>query len=222
MGLFDFLKPKRKTSWYYTEAEVDICEAYIEKCYGKIETYFHEIVSPDIHLDIALIPPSEEMPVYKLVTVGMGAYSMNVPKELRNSGIDRAELVIFLPPDWNVKSSDENDYWPIRNMKILGRYPLHNDTWLGVGHTIISQDGKPYAENTKLNGTLLLTACDMDSNPMKITLPGGKQVCFLQIIPLYQEEMDFKLTNSANALLELFDQNQIDIVVDIKRKNCCL
>ena len=40
---------------------------------------FHEIVSPDIHLDIIIVPPTEKNNYYKLITMGMGAYGMNVP-----------------------------------------------------------------------------------------------------------------------------------------------
>ena len=59
----------------------------------------HEIVSPDIHCDIVLVPPTDLSPYYKLVTMGAGAYKMNIPKELKSTICDRAEYVIFLPKD---------------------------------------------------------------------------------------------------------------------------
>ena len=56
----------------YTEKEMDKISAYIEQQYGEFETVGHEVVSPDIHCDIAIIPPTEEQPYYKLVTMGAG------------------------------------------------------------------------------------------------------------------------------------------------------
>ena len=221
MGLFDFLKPKSKRSWYYTEDEIAACEQYLEQCHGKIESVFHEVLSPDVHIDVILIPPSEEMNCYKLVTTGMGAYSMNIPRELKGKVADRAELVIFLPSDWDVKSRDEKDYWPIRTLKSLARYPLHYNTWLGNGHTIVSSSGEAYAENNKLCGSLLLQALDSNWKPMKLKLSEGKEIQYLQVFPLYKEEMDFKVSHSAQELLNLFKKNGIDIVVDIRRKNAC-
>ncbi len=39
------------------------------------------------------------------------------------------------------------------------------------------------------------------------------------LVPLYQEEMDLKLTKGADALETLFDKNGIGVVVDTTRKN---
>ena len=37
-----------------------------------------------------------------LVTMGMGARPMNVPEELAEYKLERAELAIALPPDWKL------------------------------------------------------------------------------------------------------------------------
>ena len=97
--------------YYYTEKEMDKVSAYIEQQYGEYENVMHEIVSPDIHCDIVVIPPTEEQPYYKLVTLGAGAYKMNIPKKLKSAVCDRAEYVIFLPNNWNMESDKEEDYW---------------------------------------------------------------------------------------------------------------
>ena len=44
--------------------------------------------------------------------MGMGAHRMNVPDELRRERLDRAEMVICLPPDWKVQEKDENGTGP--------------------------------------------------------------------------------------------------------------
>lgn len=203
----------------YSEEEMAEYEACIEKNFGKFDKVFHEIFSPDIHLDVVLVPPTEEHNYYKLITMGMGAHRMNTPPELSDYEVEYAELAIFLPPDWNVGSSDEKDYWPIRYLKSIARLPINCDTWLGVGHTVHADDEqKPVAENTGFNSFVLLNAVDAEYNKIDFRL-NGRKINFYQLFPLYQEELDFKLEHSLNDLLELFDDDDFSFVVDINRKN---
>ena len=57
----------------YTEEEMSAVEQQIKKTFGEFDHVFHELVSPDIHVDICVVPPSEERDYYTLVTMGMGA-----------------------------------------------------------------------------------------------------------------------------------------------------
>ncbi len=56
----------------YTEKELEKVSAYIERQYGDYEEVMHEMVSPDIHCDIVLVPPTDLSPYYKLVTGSRG------------------------------------------------------------------------------------------------------------------------------------------------------
>ena len=69
----------------YTEEEMSAVEQHIKNTFGEFDGVFHELVSPDIHVDICMVPPSEERDYYTLVTMGMGAHRMNVPEELANT-----------------------------------------------------------------------------------------------------------------------------------------
>ena len=219
MGFFDFLR--RRPKYAYTQNEVEALETYIEQQYGKIETVFHEIKSPDIHLDIYVVKPTEEEDYYKLISMGVGAYSMQVPEKMRNLGMDRAELVMYLPADWKIQSIQEVDYWPIRMMKTVGRVPVRNHTWIGEGHSFGSEDGMPYAENTRLNSCFLLCARNRAGEICSQLLPSGKKVRFYQIIPAYREEMDYKVQNGSQALVQKMNENSIPLVIDPQRKNVC-
>ena len=68
----------------YTEKEMQTVEKHIEKYYGKFKEVFHELVSPDIHVDICIIPPAKKRNYYILATLGMGAHKINVPEELKS------------------------------------------------------------------------------------------------------------------------------------------
>lgn len=187
----------------YTESEMATIEGHIDKYFGKVENVFHELVSPDIHVDICIVPPSEKRDYYTLVTMGMGAHRMNVPDELAEYKLERAELAIALPADWKLDQEsmkDEKWYWPIHLLKSLARLPIASDTWLGFGHTMDNE--KNFAENTELCAALLAGPQNTEDGSEVCTLPSGEEVNFYQVIPLYRDEMEYKIAHDADALLD--------------------
>ena len=202
----------------YTEEEMEAVEGHIQQYFGKFENVFHEIVSPDIHVDICMVPPTEERDYYTLVTMGMGAHRMNVPKELAEYKLERAELAIVLPADWKLDQEsmkDEKWYWPIRLLKSLARLPIASDTWLGFGHTMDNQED--FAENTKLCAAILTGPQGTQDGSEVCPLPGGEEVNFYQVIPLYEDELEYKLAHDADALLD--KMNGISFVVNPTRQD---
>ena len=202
----------------YTEEEMEAVEGHIQQYFGKVENVFHELVSPDIHVDICMVPPTEERDYYTLVTMGMGAHRMNVPEELAEYKLERAELAIALPADWKLDQEsmkDEKWYWPIRLLKSLARLPINCDSWLGHGHTV--ENREPFADNTKLCTATLIGPQDTEDGSEVCTLPGGEEVNFYQVIPLYEDELDYKLEHDADALLN--KMRGISFVVNPTRQN---
>ena len=186
----------------YTEEEMEAIEGHIQQYFGKFENVFHELSSPDIHVDICVVPPSGDRDYYTLVTMGMGAHRMNVPEELAEYKLERAELAIALPADWKLDQEsmkDEKWYWPIRLLKSLARLPIASDTWLGFGHTMDNKEN--FAENTKLCAAILTGPQSTEEGGEVCTLPGGEEVNFYQVIPLYEDELDYKLEHDTDALL---------------------
>ena len=202
----------------YSEEEMDSVEEHIKKCFGDFGQVFHEIYSPDIHVDICIVEPSEERNYYTLVTMGMGARPMNVPEELKDAGVDRAELFLSLPPDWQLTSQEEIWYWPMRLLKVLARMPGEENSWLGWGHTV--DLGQPLADNTAFTGALLASPADFPAETAVCRLPGGEEVNFYQVIPLYRQELDYKLSHNAESLLERLGE-KIQPPLDIARENSC-
>ena len=190
----------------YTEEEMNAVEEHIQQYFGKFENVFHELDSPDIHVDICVVPPSEERDYYTLVTMGMGAHRMNVPEELAEYKLERAELAIALPGNWKLKHEDlknERWYWPIRLLKTLARLPIASDTWLGFGHTMDNEDD--FAKDTKLCAAMLTGPQDTEDGSEVCILPSGEEVNFYQVIPLYRDELEYKLAHDADALLDKMD-----------------
>lgn len=188
----------------YTEAELVVVQAHIKQHFGDFSQVINEVESPDICLEIAIIPPRPEHNYYTLVTMGMGAHQMNVPEDEPQAELERAELLINLPPNWPLADEallEEAHFWPVRLLRQIARLPIVDDTWLDWGH-IVRNAGEPYAENTELCCVLLLSPGVFGEPSYECTLPGGELVNFYQLIPLYQEELDFVLENGLESFLE--------------------
>lgn len=133
----------------YTEDEFNELTSYIEKSFGgKITNIYHEKVSEHVHIDIVEVGPSKGADYYKLVSVGAGAYEMNIPWQLKGCHLERAEVVMLLPKENKISLDDPESIWPIIKMKEIIRTPIREDSWLGYGHTF--GDGIPLTKNTDM------------------------------------------------------------------------
>lgn len=199
----------------YTQGEMTCVMSHIEKFFGPVASVMHEIVSPDIHIDICVIPPHGERAYLTLATMGMGAHRMHVPDELAEKFLERAELVVALPKDWKIGSQDEQWYWPIRLLKDLARLPAAMDAWLGWGHTV--ESSKPYTEASQLCASMLLLPQGADDGAHVCKLQGGDEVNFYQVVPLYREESEFHTEKGTVALVERL--RAVSWIVDPNRPN---
>ena len=117
---------------------IEAISAHIEAHVGEPEGVYHQQLSPYVHVDIHVVPATDDRPWITLVTSGMSERAMVAPPEL-GSEFERAELVLALPPDWPVDHesfSDERHYWPFRLLQELAALPHQFNTWLWFGHTV--------------------------------------------------------------------------------------
>ncbi|MBQ8825705.1 MAG: suppressor of fused domain protein [Oscillospiraceae bacterium] len=190
---------------------------------------FHELLSAIVHIDVFCALPSEEKPYYTLITSGMSDLPMtfgdNVDKTYAEDNC-RCELMMLLPREWNIKSTASTLWnWPINILKSAARYPHGSKTWIGEWHDIQFTDPiEPFAENTQL--CALLFVRPTDEKLRYITGENGMKINVYIAVPIYKEEMEFKLENGAEALLEkIFGTGEIPdsaYVIDINRKNACI
>ena len=200
------------------ESSMQEIEAHVERHVGEIEMVLHELLSDQVHIDVHWIKPSEERPFHTLVTSGMSDKPMNLPAELE--GYEYAELSICLPEGWKMSEEDlkdEKNYWPIRWLKYLARFPHKYNTWLGFGHTIPNGDpAEPFAGNTQLNTVTLLPSVVFNDEFRTLDLEN-KTIHFYSLVPLYSEEVELKMREGIEALFDGFDSIGVSDILDINR-----
>lgn len=172
----------------------------------------HEIVSMAVHMDVLVFPPSAKRNAWTFVTSGMSDKSMSVPDGLDSSEYGFAELVIAVPPEWFTKDErgwireaeleDENKYWPIRNLKYLGRFPHEYQTWFWESHSIPNGNPvEPFAASTKMDGVVLAPLSDWPEHYRKIKAKDGTLINLFAVVPVYPEEMQAKLDLGFDTLM---------------------
>ena len=72
---------------------------------------------------------------------------------------------------------------------------------------------------TKLSSSILIDSIDNNGNSIDFSLPTKGKINFYQVLPLYKEELEYKMKYGTAKLLEKL--SNASVVVDINRKNYC-
>ena len=179
----------------YSETEMGAIQRHIERNIGKIAEVYHQRFSEKLHVDICVVEPDKEKDWYTLVTMGMGAYRMNLPEPLLDYRRPRAELVLRLPKDWKIRSFRGKYRWPLNLLAELAKYPLVENTFLSTGHTVDMQ--RKLFWGLEFTGAVLV--------PAKLSgclLPQMEMVDFYEVWPLYPEELELKRLFGLDPLMQ--------------------
>lgn len=201
----------------YDPEQLKALKDHIDAYFGSISRILSEDDPLGVNVDIAVIEPDEFHNYYTLVTIGMGANRMDVPESFAEERLERAELIIYLPSDWDPDSTELKDRWAVEQMRSIARLPLERNTWMGYGHMV--SNGMPLADNTKLCATMLISVQDVADESLRCFLPDGEDVVFYQLFPIYKEEMDYKIAHGIKALIKKMPH--ISAVYDPDRENVC-
>jgi hypothetical protein len=195
--------------------------AHMEEHLGEVSNVYHEVISDLVHIDVHFIEPAEGRPWYTLFTTGMSERPMTFPPQF--AGMPKhAELMLRLEPSWPVheiggESTPEWAYWPIRGLKQLARFPHEYETALGVGHTVPNGDPpEPFASNTELCCWLLTPPMVASPNFAEFEA-AGRRIQVLQLMPIYEDEMNLKLQKGVDALVRRFAKAKTPDVISPRR-----
>ena len=194
---------------------------HIETYFGKIDFVMHEKKSPLVHVDVYVVRDMGPTKHQYLITSGMSEKPMPVPDGASDGRF--AELVIALPGDWPLSPEafeDEANYWPIRILKGLARFPHEHKTWMYEGHSAHwINPPAPIASNTNMTSVVLLRPRLIPEENQYVHVSKKKHIRLWGVYPVYHEEVDLKERQGSGSLDELFDQNGITELLDPKRKS---
>lgn len=200
---------------FLDEDEMDAITGHIEKCIGPVENVMHEIISDQVHIDILIVEPDKTAgrDFVFLCSMGMSAIGMQVPDPEIPA---HAEIAMLLPADWPVNMESlqaigDDVGWPFQWLKVLARMPSEYDTYLGPGHTIPTGDpAEPLSPATAFIGFAIFPG-SVVSKSFESMKAGGKKVAFLVAIPLFEEEMNYKLDEGFEALDRRFVESKLPL-----------
>jgi hypothetical protein len=201
---------------------LEVISAHVEQYIGPVANVIHETASQFVHVDVLHVLPTAKRNFHVLVTSGLSHRPMNAPRGSEDCRY--AELYLCLPAAWPLQKQDFNDernYWPIRLLQMLGRFPHAFDAWLWMYHTVPNFDPpKPYAAGTRLCGAMLAPPISLPKDFASLKVPEQDPIYFFSVLPLHQDEMDFKIKNGGEPLMaNLFRQGVIADMVDPARKS---
>ena len=203
--------------------KIELISDHIEKHLGPIDNVWHELISDLVHVDVYVVNPTPARNFYTLVTSGLSEAPMSTPEGAEE--LAWAELCICLPPTWPLTQEDfknESNYWPLRWLKILARFPHEYDTWISYGHTIPNGDPpEPYAPGTKLCCQLLVPPLLLPKDFLRLSVTPEKTIHFWQLLPLHADEVQFKLDHGLDALMDKFPEGLDWLVLNPRRRSVC-
>lgn len=192
---------------------------HIQRHVGPIAYVWHEKASSIVHVDVHVVFPTEERPFYTLVTTGMSDLPMTVPQEVEAPA--HAELLMRLPADWNLDYetlNDERNYWPIRLLQSLARFPHATQGWLDLGYAIPNGlPPRPFAPDTEICAAMTAFPYVEGEAFHTLDVRPGKTIRFFAVMPLYESEMRFLREQGPEELEKRFEQSETSLIVDPHR-----
>jgi pentatricopeptide repeat protein len=163
----------------------------------------------DLRVDIYHIKPSEDRDFHILITSGMSRLPMNVPGNAND--FKYGELLAILPEDWDLSQEglkNSNNYWPVLWLKNLARIPQQYNSWLCYGHSIPNGDpSKPIAD-TEFQGVVIMDSTTLPEDFLEVKV-GEDTLYLYTIIPVYAEEMQYKIEHGVKALSQKMEEANI-------------
>lgn len=127
-----------------------------------------------------------------LMTQGLSDYRMPVLEKF--AGKEHNELYFCLPSYWDLEDhSNPEMNWVFDVLFRLQKHALDKQTWFGTGHTIpFANPLSPISAKMKqmyffLNDPVFL------AEQLKPISMGEKTVHFLGVIPIFEDELDYKI-----------------------------
>lgn len=206
---------------------IETVTRHFEQIFGPVEGVIEDTTSGVTPIDILRMPLDSEGLFRTYVTTGMACRPMNVPSEVPEpEGYRYAELVLHVPAQWPVDWTDlqrPENWWPFEILRKMASLPHERESWVWGGHTLNQKT--PYAEDTKLCTALICPSYLLPEDSETLTLADERNIVFLTMAFIYQEEFEYCLVNYCDAFLDRVADSGMSpddfFILDKNRPNVC-
>ena len=201
-------------------------DKYLSKQFGKESSVLKTFSFDNQQIQIIKFASTKKRDYQILATKGLSSFKMNVPQKAAKLKLDRAELVIRVPKDWNFTENNSeistNKNWQVNALQESALLPLQENSWLHWSKIMPNGNFQPYSQNTKLCGSILIKPIFLKRGAEFCKLSKTDDINFYELLPLYKEEIEFYEKNNAEKLLTKLggyivlppDENRMNICAD--------
>lgn len=154
-----------------------------------------------VNVAVYLFPATPDRPYLTLATTGMAAIPMG-SGEL--SPWDRAELLMYLPHDWDFATPDRGAL-PVAWLGNFARWIHVGGDPVGAGHTLAMEDNSPLFPGTLISALYLRPPLQEDSDFFHCWLPSEAGCHIYWALPITNEECYLARSGDSQYLNDVLD-----------------
>jgi hypothetical protein len=195
-----------------TDLERVLIERFGEKNVRSIDVAADEMPLLEVNFEV-----KNQMKI--LITNGLSEYKMPVPEKV--VGREFNEIYFCLPTYWDIRDiQNPNMNWVFPWIQRLAKHVVAKNTWFGPGHTIPC--GNPFVSlspTMRQNHFFLTDPLVLEQELTPIVLED-KVIYPLGILPIFEDEMDYKQGKGTLKLLQKLSNQGITEKLDDFRSSC--
>lgn len=159
-----------------------------------------------------------DVPVTVIMTASLSEYKMPVLDKW--VGREFNEIYFCLPAYWDFENySNPNASWVYTWLYKLERFVRDKNTWFGPGHTIPTGNPEvPISDLMKQEYFIFLDPILLQKELAPVSIQG-KTIQFLSIVPIFGDELDFKMGKGTQKFVRRFIQRNQDEKLDDYRSS---
>ena len=189
---------------------MNLFQEALEKRFGATSINVHS--TSTISFSIVTVQSVERKGVTFLLTNGLSEYEQ--PTTEKNKAHKHIELVFCLPSYWDLNNDIQTMNWVKTWIEKLGNHLIEKQTWYGDGHTFANGNPIEPLSPTMNQKYLMLVEPDFFATELSPINIENKEVHFLCVIPLFEDEFDFKMGKGTFKLKKKLRDKGINELLD--------
>ena len=186
-----------------TENEKELFINHMNTHLGDTYAYvMNDVNEGDITLSFLVYTPTEELPFWKMVTMGASDHEMT--KEIESLP-NRNEYIMFIPASVDLVHDNDELNWYYNFLFQTAIHPYVSSEYMSYAHSLELE-----GMEGEMVGTVLLFPQILNPEVLRCDLDENKQCACLQVMPITKEEIELKRQVGADKFVELFYPDDFD------------